>query len=67
VTADGRQWVCVGRDADGYVYVTARLDDDGMRTVRLGNGTEHRYDPKAPRIPWINTLTKWMLPSSRQS
>jgi hypothetical protein len=57
------RWVHVGRDADGEVYVSADVDLEGMREVRLGDGRRQRFRPDGP-IPWLETLTHWTVASS---
>lgn len=57
------RWVCVGRDPDGEVYVTADVDPEGMREVRLGDGRRQRFRPDGP-IPWLDTLTHWAVARS---
>lgn len=58
------RWVRIGRDDDGDVFVTRGIDDEHMRTVRFGDGTEDRFRPDAARIPWLDSLTHWdLMPS----
>lgn len=53
------RWVRIGLDDDGEVFVTRDIDEEHMRIVRFGDGTEERFRPDAPHLPWLDSLTHW--------